>query len=177
MVEMNEYSFCNHMLAPDEYVVHRCKPGAGHLLGSQDVFMIPFSLFWCGFAFFWEIGVIFSGAPFFFCLFGLPFICIGLYLVVGRFFHTAWLRKRTAYVITNKRILRSRNGKIDVLDGSNLPPMQLQTYSDGNGTITFGHAGYYRRFGRTRYTNGVMFSLENIPDVMRVQQYIATMEK
>lgn len=177
MIETNEYGFCNALLAQDEYVVHRCKPGEGHLFSSQDMVMIPFSIFWAGFAFFWEYTAIVSGAPVFFCLFGLPFVCVGLYMLVGRFFHTAWLRKRTAYVITNKRVIRSRNGRIDVLDASNMPPMQLQTFSDGSGTITFGYDAYSHRHGRRHYSHRTVFALENVPDVLVVQRYIASMEK
>ena len=177
MIETNEYSFCNALLGQDEYVVHRCKPGEGHLFTAQDAHMIPFSLVWAGFAFFWEYQAISSGAPVAFCLFGLPFVCIGLYMLVGRFFHTAWLRKRTYYVITNKRILRKRNHNIDTLDPSNMPPMQLQTFADGSGTITFSHNGYYRRNGRRHYSSQTVFSLENVPDVLAVQRHIASMEK
>lgn len=176
----DEYSFARPYVTAGEAVLWKGKPGPGHLFTGQDVFMIPFSIFWCGFAFFWEITAITSGAPFFFCLFGLPFICVGLYITVGRFFHTAWRRKRTAYVITTKRIIRARGNRIDLLDGRNLPPMRVTAFRDGNGTITFGDLGVYRyRGGRSIHSDsdGELFSLENIPDVARVQQLIDRMER
>ena len=174
MIETNEYSFANALLAPGEHVVHRCKPGEGHLFTAQDAFMIPFGIFWLGFSLFWEYNAIkIGGFP---AIFGIPFVLIGLYLLGGRFFHTAWQRKRTAYVITNKRILRSRNGKIDTLDASNLPPMQLQTFSDGSGTILFVYSGSSYSGGRYRHRTETVFSLENVPDVLKVQRHIAAME-
>jgi hypothetical protein len=40
-----------------------------------------------------------------FPLFGVPFIIMGLYFVVGRFFADAWMRERTFYGIANERII------------------------------------------------------------------------
>jgi hypothetical protein len=175
-METYDYDFVNACLTPGEYVLHRCKPGKGRLFTSQDVFMIPFSILWCGFAFFWEITAIRSGAPFFFCLFGLPFVCVGLYMVFGRYIWTAYIRKHTAYVITNRRIIRRRGNRMDIQDGATMPAMHITQFPDGNGTITFGEQVYYRRNGRT-YRQGQPFMLENIPDVMKVQQIIYGMEK
>lgn len=175
MENNTDYSFANALLLPGEYVVHRCKPGKGRLLSAQDVVMIPFSLVWCGFALFWEYTALQTAAPM--ALFGIPFVLVGLYLVVGRFFHTAWLRSHTAYVITNRRVLRKQNNKVDMVEASNLPPMQLTTYADGSGTITFGQENYVYRRGRRRYSPHSVLSLDNIPDVTKVQQHIAAMEK
>lgn len=174
----DEYSFARPYMTAGETVLWKGKPGTGHLLTGQDVFMIPFSLVWCGGVFFWEYGVISNGAPLFFCLFGVPFVCVGLYITVGRFFHTAWRRKRTAYVITTKRIIRARGSRVDLLDGRNLPPMHLAAHRDGSGTITFGQMVYYRRRNGMHYDDaGEPFALENIPDVARVQQLIDRMER
>lgn len=174
-MEYNDYEFAASCLAPGEYILHRCKPGKGRLFSAQDIILIPFSIFWCGFAFFWVISAFSMGAPFFFCLFGIPFILIGLYMVIGRFFWTAYIRKRTAYVITNRRIIRRRGNRMDMLDSGNMPPMQVSCFADGSGTILFRPQVYYRRRGSAYRT--ATFALENIPDVMKVQQIIAGMEK
>jgi hypothetical protein len=55
-------------------------------LRRADALFIPFSLMWAGFAFFWETMAIRGGAPFFFWLWGIPFILIGVWITVGRFF-------------------------------------------------------------------------------------------
>ena len=67
-----------------------------------DAFLIPFSIFWCGFAIFWEAGVASSGASLF-VVWGIPFIAVGLYLVFGRFIYKHYRKKRTTYWITNAR--------------------------------------------------------------------------
>lgn len=174
----DEYYFARSYLAPGESILWKGKPGKGHLLTPWDAYMIPFSIFWCGFAIFWEVGVLTSGAPFFFGIWGIPFILIGLYLVCGRFFHTAWLRKRTAYVITNKKIIRKRGKRVDMLGAGNLPSTHITTFADGNGNIRFGeYITYYRRTSFDGFQNNAPFTLENIQDVVRVHQIISTMER
>ncbi|WP_340644779.1 hypothetical protein [Phenylobacterium sp.] len=104
------------------------QPPAGLMLGARDLFLIPFSMMWGGFAIFWESNVLRSGAPGFFALWGVPFVLIGLYLIFGRFFVDAWVRGRTSYALTNGRALVLRsvfgerllttnlNGSVEVRD-------------------------------------------------------------
>ena len=172
----DEYAFARSFLAPGETILWKGKPGPGHHFSGQDVFMIPFSIFWCGFAIFWETSVIASGAPFFFAIFGIPFVCVGLYITVGRFFHRAYLNKHTAYVITNQKVLRKRGSKIDMLDAKTMPTIHVTARTDGTGIIRFGQPVYYHRRGGYGYNgwnpNDGLFTLDNIPDVARVQQIL-----
>lgn len=48
----NDYGWVRPYLGVDEYVLWSGKPGEGHLLAPNDVFLIPFSILWCGFAIF-----------------------------------------------------------------------------------------------------------------------------
>jgi len=50
-----------YQLLPRERLLWSGKPEPGHLVGGGDVFMIPFSLMWGGFAIFWEAGVLCIG--------------------------------------------------------------------------------------------------------------------
>lgn len=171
----DEYSFARSYIGPGEMILWKGKPGKGHLLTSQDAFMIPFSIFWCGFAFFWFFSALRSGG--FFAAFGIPFVIVGLYITVGRFIHAAIRRKRTAYVITNKKIIRCQGGKIDMLQGRGMPAVHVTAFRDGNGTIRFGEMNDYRGNRNSFDPSQGLFTLENIPEVVRVQQIIDTMER
>ena len=112
---------------------------------GRDAFLIPFSLLWGGFAIFWNVAVWTipdtSQAPdWFFRLWGLPFLVVGLYLIVGRFWHDAAVRRRLVYAVTNQRILvlrGSNSSKVRSLDIHRLPRLELSEYNDGTGTIDF----------------------------------------
>lgn len=177
MAEQNDFIWARSNLRPDEYILWKGKPQPGHLLTGADTFMIPFSIFWCGFAIFWETMAIGSGAPLFFCLFGVPFILVGLYITVGRFFHRAYLLKHTEYVITSKRILRMRGRRMDSITGAAMFNMSVITRRDGSGTITFGQMNPYMRGGRDWNGENYRFTLENVEDVYRVQQIIQSIER
>ena len=169
-------------LVNGEYILWTGKPGKKKHFTGSDIFMIPFSLAWCGFALFWEFTAITSGAPIPFVLFGSPFVLIGLYLVFGRFIHASYLRKNTDYAITNKKIIRKCGRKTDILHTENLPPVYVDVYKDGYGTIQFGQNGSYNRgIGGISTTNSLdgdgVFSIENIPDVINVEQIITNLSE
>ncbi len=81
-------------LGSGEKIVWCGKPRTGLTLSPGDIIVIPFSILWCGFAIFWESSVISTNAPFFFKLWGIPFVLVGLYMVIGRFFADAKAREK-----------------------------------------------------------------------------------
>jgi hypothetical protein len=128
-------------LSPGERLLWSGQPRRGLRLRSSDAFVIPFSLLWCGFAIFWETSVITRGAPFFFMLWGIPFVVAGLYFVFGRFIVDARMREHTFYGVTNERIiivsgLFSRQTKS--LQLRTLSDISLTERADGRGTVSFG---------------------------------------
>lgn len=177
----DDFAFCRSYLTNGEYILWQGKPEKKSVFSAYDIFLIPFSILWCGFAFFWEISVIQNGV-YMFAIFGIPFVCLGVYFVFGRFFLASYLRKNTAYVITNKKIIRKRGKKIDMLGAINIPPMYVDVRKNGNGNIRFGQEMYFSRGWNNTNTMNMfgysnMFMLENIPDVLKVQQIINNMEK
>lgn len=178
-MEDKKYGQIRSYLTGDEYVIWKGAPVKGHLLTPQDIFMIPFSLMWCGFAVFWELSVIAEGAPLLFKIWGIPFVAMGLYIVVGRFFVQAYMRKHTCYAITNKRILRIRKKQMDSLNYRLCPNRQVSRNRDGSGTISFGDANalsiraYQMMPG---LTDRAGFVMEQIPEVDRVMQILMEQE-
>ncbi|MFK5073636.1 hypothetical protein ACI4BE_29325, partial [Klebsiella pneumoniae] len=70
----------------------------------------------------------------FFKLWGLPFLIVGLYMIIGRYFHDAHIRKTVFYAVTDQRILVLRGSKITSLDIDRLPRLELSEFRDGTGT-------------------------------------------
>lgn len=92
-------------LLPEETLVWTGRPDPGKHLGSSDAFLVPFSVFWGAFSIFWVVQVLSSGAPLPFALFGVPFVALGAYFVVGRFLVKARRKRQTAYGLTQGRAL------------------------------------------------------------------------
>ena len=85
--------------------------------------------------------LVWSGAPLFLVLWGVPFVLAGLYLIFGRFVVDAMTRAKTTYGLTERRIII-----VSGLFSRSVKSLQLRTVSDvtlnerpdGSGTITFG---------------------------------------
>ena len=117
------------------------RPQQGLVLRGVDVFLIPFSLLWCGFAFFWEYSVVSQGTSTFMMLWGVPFVMAGLFLVFGRFPVDAFLRSKTQYALTDHRalILGGFSGnKLTEVDLRNVSEIRFQRDVGSVGTVSFG---------------------------------------
>lgn len=128
-------------LTANEKLVWAGKPKTGIVLRKSDAFLIPFSLFWAGFAIFWETGVVSGNTPFFFKLWGIPFVVVGLYMTVGRFFVDAKKRANTVYGITKDRIIIKSGIFSQDITSLNIRSIMDITFSqknDNSGTIILG---------------------------------------
>ena len=125
-------------------------PQRGFKLRSSDIYLIPFSLFWAGFTVFWESTALQApDMPFFMKLWGIPFVLVGLYLVVGRFFVDARMREGTVYAVTSQRALIFSGifrREMKSLMLRNIPELSVVKAYDGSGTISFGSAPLYWGF-------------------------------
>jgi hypothetical protein len=157
-------------LLTGERILWSGRPAQGLLLTGRDAMLIPFSLVWGGFAVFWETAVLTQPkTPAFMSLWGIPFVLIGLYLVVGRFLLDAWIRSGMLYAVTNKRILISRSGpfsKFTALSLDRLPDASISESANGRGTIRFGDPAppWGRRNGVSSWTP----SLDPTPQFMAI---------
>ena len=105
-------------LLSDERVYWAGRPNPSVIFHSDDWSAIPFTLVWTGFFVFWEaqaLGIWHSTAKpsppnTFIVLWGIPFLLIGQYMVWGRFFVDAWLKRHTFYAVTNRRVLILQEG-------------------------------------------------------------------
>ena len=126
-----------------------------------DIFLVPFSLLWGGFALAWEAGVLGLGVfgeghrsavPWFFVLWGIPFVLVGLYFIAGRFFYKAWRKRRTYYALTNERALVLVEGRGRTLRAcflSAVPTINKSVRSSEVGTITFGNTSWASMYDNT----------------------------
>lgn len=72
-------------------------------------------------------------------LWGIPFLLIGNYMVWGRFFVDAWLKRRTYYALTDRRALIVQQGwktKIGTTYLESIPSIEFE--GDSIGTIWLG---------------------------------------
>lgn len=159
------------LLQPGEQLVWHGAPANGVRLQKSDLTMIPFSLLWGGFAIFWEVSVIKTGAPFFFSLFGLPFVAIGLYMIFGRFIHDAYTRKNTYYGITNQRVILIEPKKVNSLPFHQIPTLELVLEKGDLGSVFFAPQTYQQRRGKT-VINTSRPGLRLIADAPRVYNLI-----
>lgn len=135
-------------LISGESIAWMGKPNPRVVFHKQDLFLIPFSLLWGGFAIFWEGGVSGfwnhssrNGAWIFGMIWGIPFVVIGQYLIWGRFLYDLWLKGRTYYAVTNRRVLVLQKGwsqKIVAAYLDSLPALTREGSGSGPGTLSFG---------------------------------------
>jgi hypothetical protein len=165
-------------------------PNPQVIFHSDDWGVIPFSLLWGGFAIFWEAGVLglwtdstksptgaFSNLM---ALWGIPFVLIGQYMIWGRFVVDAWLKRRTYYAVTNRRVLILQEGwerKTNFVFLESLPELSREGTSIGTLWLgpklpTFGARGQRTRGFSRFWLSDSTFVLVDIDNVDYVQRLI-----
>jgi hypothetical protein len=128
------------VLRRDEQLLWFGRPDPRLWFTGADVFLVPFSVLWCGFAIIFEVGESRGGA--FFAALGAPFIAAGTYLVVGRFFYKHYRKKRTVYGITTQRALVSVGARPVLFADWPGRPVTVRRSRDGiHASVTFETTG------------------------------------
>ncbi|MGB8194112.1 MAG: hypothetical protein WCF67_19425 [Chitinophagaceae bacterium] len=171
-------------LSHGERLLWTGKPKAGVIFRPFDIFLIPFSLVWFGFAIFWVASVLSTGV-YWFALFGIPFLIIGFYISVGRFISDSRRRKNTVYGITNDRVVIKAGIKRPDIKSLNIKTISDITYNekaDGSGTIIFGPAlmqnfnpGSFNAFNAGG--SKAISILEFIPEVKKVYEILLRVQR
>jgi len=165
----------------NEKLIWTGRPRTGIVFRTADIFLIPFSLLWCGFAIFWVIMA--SQGSIFFAMFGIPFVVIGLIFVFGRFIIDAKQREKTYYGLTDDRII-IKSGvykkSIKSINIKTLSDIEYVEKSDGSGTINIGPKNPMMMWGSgMNWWPGVKAtpSLDLIQDVRKVYSKIIEIQK
>ena len=182
-MEFNTSHALQQHLDHNESLIWTGEPKKGIIFRPSDLFLIPFSICWCGFAVFWLTTAIKSGAPFFFALFGIAFVIAGLNFVFGRFIIDAKQRSNTIYGLTEHRIIIKSGvftSSVKSLNIKTISDIEYEEKNDGSGTITIGPKNPMTNWGRgidIANSNKVTPSLEFIPDVRKVYNKIIELQK
>jgi hypothetical protein len=161
-----EREFRPYLMVGEE-VLWTGRPRQGIILKEGDKYAIPFSIVWLGFAVFWTLMVSAMGAPIFMRIWGIPFILVGLYIALGRFFVDARRRSRTKYAITSDRVMTlvgDASPQLESVLFGALKDMKIYQKADGSGTICLPTGKQTSRFAVS--TNGFESKYEALIDMV-----------
>lgn len=151
-------------LQPGEKMLWTGQPAQGLRLRPSDAFAIPFSLLWVGFLVFgfsgtWQNQAGNAPPPFFL----IPFVAVGVYILLGRFLVDAVVRSHTYYGVTSQRVIILSGVWTREVQSLQLRTMREITLQEGwgsRGTIEFGS----RTWPMSRWSRGF-----NWPGMSRYQ--------
>ena len=178
---MNSYNYIDpraeiiDQIQGDEKLLWADKPARGIKFRSTDIFITLFSILWLSFSVFWVYMA--SEANIIFALFGTPFILVGVYLLIGRYFYDALSRKNTVYGLTSTRIIK-KSGLFKTHYSSvlldSLPSLTYTEKPDGSGDISFGQTiSSFRNSKDRNRGNFPLVRIEFIQNVRSVHNKIA----
>lgn len=133
-------------LGENETKLWSAQPDPNRHFTMVDIFLIPFSLLWAGMVFFGLIDIILSGhilTPVLIML--IPFSVIGIYITVGRFIVKHMRKKKTIYVLTDKRAIEitgGRSRKVKSIYYSQINGINSSVNRSGAGKITFAQSNF-----------------------------------
>lgn len=99
--------------------------------------LIPLSVLWSGFAFWWEYTVIREGV-WLFAVVGAVLVAGGAYLLVGRFVVESYRRSTAAYGLTDRRVIIVCGKRVRYWDLRSMSELSLSEAKSGTGAISLG---------------------------------------
>lgn len=156
---------------PDESLVWIGQPDPGRMALSSaavSLFAIPFTAF----AIFWMAmaaqGITEAEGPFiFFPLFGLPFLLVGLAMLLSPLW--AYRKaKKTAYMITSRRAVVIEGGRsfqVTSYGPEDLQDLVRRERSDGSGDVIISEERVYHSRGRHRIVRKGFFGIRGVKEV------------
>lgn len=126
----NEYNFCKTYFSEGEEILWQGKPEREN--EEEKTIFRMFGIIFLLFGILWMIvSAFFLG---FLALLGIPFVAMGLYLLVFK----KMILQNTRYVITNKKIYRKQLGRVSVKRIIEISDIKVQSFGGGYGCICFG---------------------------------------
>lgn len=154
------------------------KPYKRIVFTVNDIFTTLFGIVWLSFSIFWVISAFLvtneadSSAFNIFPLFGLPFVFIGLYLLLFRHIAGAVKRKNMIYALTDKRALIVHSGKRQYVQEyryENISNIQMKCDDNDIGSIFFlTGAINYNRNGRGYASTSGIFGIRDTKKVYKI---------
>jgi hypothetical protein len=135
-----------------EEILWTGQPDPSVLFTQEDIFLVPFSLLWGGFAiciaglvvytaFRHPENVHYSNYSWIAWPILSIFIAFGLYMIFGRFIYKRYKKRHTYYAVTNKRVLvltEVRRSDLRAVRFCGIPVLNKDIRSSGTGNIVFG---------------------------------------
>ena len=155
-------------LDADEKLLWQGAPATGLRFSGKGAVMSVFGVFFFGFSVFWitmaaTMANTGSAFDFLFPLFGLPFVAVGFWLVIGHWFFDAYKRKKSRYALTNKRAIIARSvfgRKLESYEITENSPVSLvQGTFD---TVNFAHRKVQSKNGVQTVDIGFRFITEGL---------------
>lgn len=189
----------NDFRIPEDHLINHLNAGERLLWSAQprqgvrflmvDIFLIPFSLLWGGATIFITSKMISSGVPLLFKIWMIPFLMVGVYLMIGRFFYDAYRRKKTFYGLSIDRIIVKTGvfkQSIYSYDLKSISNVSVKEKPDGSGTILLGpkngllgldFGNYFRGSGWPSTRNRITPGIEEISEARKVYKEIMALIK
>lgn len=135
-MDPTDYEWARPYLHSDEQILWRGKPAKLHVFESVEEPFLVFGCIWTALAlFFFVIPTLRTESFGFNWIISILFLLVGMYVPFGRLLQKALCLHNASYVITSYRVLVRIRKRVHFYNKSELPPVTVIRYSDGEGSI------------------------------------------